>query len=76
MKQDETLTQAIRTVLRGFDEGVFVRSTDGDTDPAWAIRLFPFIQALGVLQESVRGDGWIYGEDCPVHSGPNPEVQP
>jgi hypothetical protein len=48
---------AIRTVLRGFDEGVFVRSTDGDSDPAWAIKVFPFIRALGVLQQALAEEG-------------------
>lgn len=52
---------AVRTILRGFDEGVFVRNIDNDHDSAWAIRLFPFIQAIAVAQQAVgsvaRTDG-------------------
>jgi hypothetical protein len=51
---DEVLHNAVRTILRGFDEGIFVRSTDNDLDPAWAIKLFPFIQALAVAQRYLK----------------------
>ena len=53
--------EAIRTVLCGFDEGVFVRSVAGDTDSGWALKLFPFVRALGVLadryQRQAEGGG-------------------
>ena len=68
----ERFVSAVRTILRGFDERVFVRSIDGDHNPAWAIRLFPFIQALAVAQEFVGGNQCL-GEDCPIHGGPNQE---
>jgi hypothetical protein len=51
-----TEREAIRTVLRGFDTGVFVRSTDRDGDPSWAIKLLPYIQALGVLASAVTAE--------------------
>lgn len=70
-ERDE-LAQAVRTILRGFDEHVFVWSIDGDTRPDWAIRLFPFIRAIGKAQELVGGTSCL-GEDCPIHGGPNPE---
>ena len=50
---NEQLEDAVRTILRGFDEGVFVRNTDRDSDPAWAIKLFPFIHAIGIAQRIV-----------------------
>lgn len=49
----EGMTDAIRKVLDGFHEGVFVRSVAEDRDPAWAIRVFPYIKALGVLAAAV-----------------------
>ena len=42
----------VAIVLRGFAEGVFVRSTANDGDPGWAIKLFPYLRALAKLQES------------------------
>lgn len=41
-----SLRTALEAILQGFDRGVFVRSTDGDSDPAWAIKLFPYVKAL------------------------------
>lgn len=43
--------EAIRTLLRGFEEGVFVRNTANDNDPAWAIKLLPYLRAMNVLQD-------------------------
>ena len=48
----QPIASAARTLLRGFGEGVFVRSTANDGDSAWAMKLFPFIQALAVLQQA------------------------
>lgn len=48
-----TLAAAAKTVLRGFDEGVFVRNTAHDQDPGWAIRLMPFIAALAIVKRAV-----------------------
>ena len=48
-----TLNDAIRKVLKGFDERVFVRSTTGDDDPAWASKLLPYVQALAVLSAHI-----------------------
>lgn len=43
---------AVRTILRGFDERVFVVSTENShSDPIW-IWLAPFIQALAVAQRA------------------------
>lgn len=65
------LHAAIRTVLRGFDEGVFVRSTDGDGNPAWAIKLFPFIQALAVLQQAMGEPPSVGAVDPQADNGNN-----
>lgn len=43
---------AVRTVLDGFERGVFVRSTANDDDPAWAIKVFPYLRALAIIQEA------------------------
>lgn len=51
---DEERDNAIATVLRGFDEGVFVRDTTRDGEPDWAIRLFPFVRALATLAERAK----------------------
>jgi hypothetical protein len=45
----ELLREAGATVLRGFDDGAFVRDTRGDGDPAWAIKLLPYLRALAAL---------------------------
>jgi len=47
-EQHEKRLKALETILRGFDEGVFVRDISNDSDPMWAIKLFPFIQALAL----------------------------
>jgi hypothetical protein len=76
-----TLREAIAKVLEGFDTGVFVRSTDGDADPQWAMKLLPYIQALATLKEALQRAEQAMQEDetkageCPVvapspkHSG-------
>jgi hypothetical protein len=43
--------EAAQKVIEGFDKGVFVRDPAGDGDPAWAIKLFPYLRALAVLSE-------------------------
>lgn len=57
---DLELRQAVRTILRGFDEGVFVRNIDGDMRPDWAIKLMPFVVAIAKAQE-------IVGDAMPTH---------
>jgi hypothetical protein len=52
-----SLRDAMRTILRGFTEGVFVRSTAGDADPAWAITVLPYIRALAIVQERLGEAG-------------------
>jgi hypothetical protein len=54
---------AASKLLEGFERGVFVRSTEYDADGDWAIRAFPYIQALGALkclvdeaEQVARGD--------------------
>jgi hypothetical protein len=41
-------------VLRGFDEGVFVRDTSHDHENGWAIRALPALAALGRLAAAVK----------------------
>lgn len=47
--------EAAKKVLEGFEKDVFVRNVDGDGDPAWAIKFFPYARALSVLQEFADG---------------------
>lgn len=44
------LDKAIAEVLEGFERGIFVRSIGDDANASWAIKLFPYIRALGILQ--------------------------
>jgi hypothetical protein len=53
LKCDGELLEAVRTILRGFDQGVFVRSIDGDLAPDWSLKLIPFVAALGVARRAV-----------------------
>lgn len=45
------LEKAAKTVFEGFEAGMFVRDVHHDDDPAWAIRLVPYIRALAVLAQ-------------------------
>lgn len=47
------LANSLRTLLKGFGDGVFVRNTSKDSDPSWAIRLIPFIQAMQAGQTAL-----------------------
>ena len=40
------LLAALKAVLAGFEANAFCRNTDGDGDPAWAIKFFPHLKAL------------------------------
>lgn len=44
----------VRIVLNGFKRGVFVRSTEGDDKPSWAIDLLPYIAALARLLKATE----------------------
>ena len=55
---------AARTVLEGFEKGIFVRDISGDSTSDWAIKAFPYLRALGALQ------AWV---DGPLGSVPAPE---
>jgi len=46
--------QDVRIVLDGFDKGIFVRSTQGDDKPGWAIDLMPYLAALGRLAKALE----------------------
>jgi hypothetical protein len=50
----EELERNIKLVLEGFERGLFVRGTSGDGDPAWAIKLMPYLVALGKLAKEVE----------------------
>ncbi len=44
----------IAIVLDGFGKGVFIRSTENDSDPGWAIKLMPYLTALGRLAKELE----------------------
>ena len=48
------LLDAMKTILRGFETGVFVRNVRNDTDPYWAIKLLPFMAALSKAQAAAE----------------------
>jgi hypothetical protein len=52
-QENETLRAAAATVLDGFERGVFCRDTVNDSNPSWAIRLFPYITALSKLSAAL-----------------------
>lgn len=39
----------VATVLRGFEEGVFIRDVARDAQSDWAVKMLPFLRALGRL---------------------------
>lgn len=41
------IMEAAAIVCEAFDKGIFVRSTKNDADPRWAIKLVPYLIALG-----------------------------
>lgn len=41
--------EAVAKVLEGFDKGIFVRNVEGDVASDWAVKAFPYLQALGKL---------------------------
>ncbi|MES0385792.1 MAG: hypothetical protein ABUJ98_14555 [Hyphomicrobium sp.] len=47
----ERLREAGSKLCEAFDKGIFIRSTKGDGDPAWAIKLLPYLRALAVFAE-------------------------
>ena len=59
--REPSVQDAIDKVLEGFEVGVFVRAMRADSDPAWAIKLFPYLRALATLQreaaDAVRPEG-------------------
>ena len=48
----DRLRKACRIIIQAFDDGVFVRSTERDNNPKWAIELLPYIAALKTLDET------------------------
>jgi hypothetical protein len=53
----DRLRKAGTKICEGFDKGIFIRSTSGDGESTWAIKLFPYLQALAVFaDEKEKGD--------------------
>lgn len=40
----------IKTLMKAFDDGIFIRNIDKDYEPGLAIRLAPIISSLGRLK--------------------------
>jgi len=51
--RQKKMTEAIVTVLDGFERGVFIRNTENDGAPDWAIVILPYIRAIAVLQAHI-----------------------
>jgi hypothetical protein len=50
----ETLRVDVAKVLEGFDNDMFVRNTNDDADSGWAVKIVPYIAALGRLAAFVQ----------------------
>jgi hypothetical protein len=51
LDENERLREAGSKVCEAFELGMFTRSTKGDDDPAWAIKLLPYLRALAIFAE-------------------------
>lgn len=51
----------IKTLMKAFDDGIFIRNIDKDYEPGWAIRLAPIISSLGRLK-TYSDDDYDYDE--------------
>ena len=47
------LLEALEAVLKLMDDGILVRDTRNDDDPAWAIKQFPLVLALQKSQAAI-----------------------
>ena len=47
VEQKAELLEALKVIMEGFESGVFVRDITKDSDSGWAVRLLPFIVAIG-----------------------------
>lgn len=47
------LLEALKVIIQGFESGIFVRDITMDSDSSWAVRLLPFIAALGKAQAAI-----------------------
>lgn len=45
--------ESLKTILSGFEEGIFVRNIDGDGKSDWAMKLIPFVAALGRAKAAI-----------------------
>jgi len=52
-KQKAELLEACKVIMDGFEKGVFVRDVTKDAGRSWAVRLLPFIAALGKAQAAI-----------------------
>jgi len=51
---EQELRETLKTILAGFEKGVFVRSTEGDHDPTWGLKLVPYMRALAKANELTK----------------------
>jgi hypothetical protein len=54
MVEAERLRTAGAKVCEGFDKGIFVRALEWDAASDWAVKLLPYIQAIGVLAAAAQ----------------------
>ena len=52
-EQRDELRAALITILKGFEDGVFVRDVTGDGASDWSVKLLPFIVALSKAQAAI-----------------------
>lgn len=51
--QRDELRDALSTILKGFEEGVFVRDVTGDGASDWSVKLLPFVIVLAKAQAAI-----------------------
>lgn len=47
------MLEALKGILDGFAQGIFVRDISRDADSSWAVRLLPFLSVLGRAKTAI-----------------------
>lgn len=53
LEANDALLASLKTIVKGFEDGVFVRDLNGDGKSDWAVKLLPFITALVKAQQAI-----------------------
>lgn len=53
-RERDRLKADVNTILEAFDKQIFIRDVSRDSDAGWAIKLLPYISAMGRLKEQLN----------------------